>query len=213
MKQIFILYLSFLLPVTNLYSQQSVSITDFGYTPGSKENVIPALRRAIEKCRTYDSAILTFPNGRYDFSSVSNDPMKITVGIDLRKMKNITVEGNGSEFIFHGRRMQIANVDSCTNIILRNFSIDWDRPYISQATIVKVSDSFLDVKIDREEYPYVIEEGKIQFVGEGWKMPVLDTYNNLYDKDRKEIVYNTWDSPLGNIFSQRAEELDRKSVV
>lgn len=207
MKQIFILYLSFLLPVTNLYSQQSVSITDFGYTPGSKENVIPALRRAIEKCRTYDSAILTFPNGRYDFSSVSNDPMKITVGIDLRKMKNITVEGNGSEFIFHGRRMQIANVDSCTNIILRNFSIDWDRPYISQATIVKVSDSFLDVKIDREEYPYVIEEGKIQFVGEGWKMPVLDTYNNLYDKDRKEIVYNTWDSPLGNIFSQRAEEL------
>lgn len=207
MKNIFILFLSFLFSVINLQGQQSVSITDFGYTPGSRKNVIPALKKAIEKCRKYDAAILTFPTGRYDFSSIGNDSMKITIGIDMQKMKNITVEGNGSEFIFHGRRMQIANIDSCTNVILRNFSIDWDRPYISQATIVKASDSFLEVEIDKKEYPYVIEEGKIQFVGEGWKMPVLDTYNNLYDKDSKEIVYNTWDSPLGNIFSQKAEEL------
>ncbi len=207
MKNIYILSLFLLFSVVNLHSQQMISITDFNYTPGSRDNVIPALKKAIEKCKMYDSVILFFPKGRYDFSSVSNDPMKITIGIDLQNMRNITLEGNGSEFIFHGRKMQIANIDSCTNVILRDFSIDWDRPYISQATIVNASNSFLDVEIDKEEYPFVIENGKIQFIGEDWKMPVMDTYNNLYDKNNKEIVYNTWDSPLGNIFSQKAEKL------
>ncbi len=207
MKKTFLISTLILFSVAGLYAQQIVSVTDFGYRPGSKDNVIPALKMAIDKCKTYDSAILFFPNGRYDFWSVSNDPMKITIGIDLRNMKNIVVEGSGSEFIFHGRRMQIANIDSCTNIVLRNFSVDWDRPYISQATIMEANDSFLDVAIDREQYPYVIEDGKILFIGEDWKMPVMDTYNNVYEKVNKEIVYNTWDSPLGNIFSQKAEEL------
>jgi hypothetical protein len=207
MKKAYIVFLLSLFAIVNLYSQQIVSITDFGYIPGSKDNVIPALNEAIEKCKMYDSAILFFPNGRYDFWPAGNDPAKITIGIDLQKMKNIVVEGSGSEFIFHGRRMQIAYLDSCTNFILRNFSVDWDRPYISQAKIINASGSFLDVEIDREKYPYVIENGKILFIGEDWKMPVMDTYNNLYDKISKEIVYNTWDSPLRNIFSREAEEL------
>lgn len=206
MRKIYLLSIIIFFFNAVLFSQQIVSITDFDYTPGSKNNVIPALNKAIEKCQSSESATIVFPNGRYDFWPTDENSHQITIGINLMNMKNITIEGSGSEFIFHGRRMQLGSIDSCSNVILRNFSIDWDRPYISQATIENVSNTFLDVKINRDQYPYVIEDGVIQFIGEDWKMPVLEIYNNLYDKVTKEIVYNTWDSPLGNIFSQRAEE-------
>lgn len=47
----YIYYLSFTLSVVNLHSQQMISITDFNYTPGSQDNVIPALKKAIENAR------------------------------------------------------------------------------------------------------------------------------------------------------------------
>ena len=183
-------------------AQTIVSITDFGIEPGSHSNVLPAIKQAIAFCRNKTDVILSFPTGRYDFWPVSSTD---NIGFDLQNIEGMTIEGNGSEFIFHGW-MQIANVDSCLNVTFRDFSVDWDRPFISQAEIVQVTDSFLDVKIDREKYPYVIEKDTILFLGEGWKLPVLNIYNNLYDRKNKEILYNTWDNPLKDIFSKRAEE-------
>jgi hypothetical protein len=210
MNRKYVLLLLSLLFLSKISSQEIISITDFGYIPGNKSNVIPALNEAINKSVKYESAIISFPKGRYDFWPT--DSMRITIGINLLNGKNVTIEGNGSEFIFHGRRMQIANIDSCTNVIFQNFSVDWDRPYISQAVIDNVTDSFLDIKINRDQYPFVIEKEKLLFIGEDWKMPVIVSYNNLYDKSTKEIVYNTWDNPLGDIFSQKAEELPNGNI-
>lgn len=209
MKKFFFLFI--VLINIEITAQTVISITDFGAKPNSFISVVPALKRAINYCRDKTDIILSFPYGRYDFWSISSKERIDSIGFNMRDLKNIVVEGNGSEFIFHGW-MQIASVDSCENIIFQNFSVDWDRPFISQAQIIQASDSFLDVKIDRKEYPYVIENGKILFLGEGWKLPVLSVYNNLYDREKKEIVYNTWDSPLGEIFNQEAEELSNGIV-
>lgn len=192
--------------VSNVYAQKTLSITDYGYTPDCNNNVIPALNKAIEEASKYGTVVISFPKGRYDFWPTISNSRDVTVGLDLRNLNNLVIEGNDSEFIFHGR-MQVARIDSCENIIMRNFSVDWDRPYISQAIIKDVTDDFLDVSIDREQYPFIIERDTIFFIGENWKRPVLETYNNLFDKDNKEIVYNTWDNPLGDVFSQKAEEL------
>lgn len=204
MKKCFLLLV--LLINIKLTAQTVVSVTDFGVSPNSSINTVPALKRAIDYCKGKTNVILSFPNGRYDFWAVSTKEISDNIGFNMIGLKDVIVEGNGSEFIFHGW-MQIANVDSCENITFRDFSVDWDRPFISQAQIIQASNSFLDVKIDRKKYPYVIENGKILFLGEGWKLPVLNVYNNLYDRFKKEIVYNTWDNPLGNIFNQEAEEL------
>ena len=196
---------------TNIYSQQIVYITDYGYVPNSTNNVIPVLNKAIEEASLHDSATIIFPKGRYDFWPTLTDSREYTIGMNFINLNNITIEGNGSEFIFHGR-MQIANLDSCINVSLQNFSVDWDRPYISQAKIEEISDSYLDVSINRKEYPFIIERDTIFFIGENWKKPVIEMYNNLYDKDTKEIIYNTWDSPLGDIFTKKAEELPNGNV-
>jgi hypothetical protein len=193
---------------TTASAQKTIRITDFGASPDSWTDVVPAVKQAINACKGNDNVMIDFPKGRYDFWPSHLDAKSgATIGFDLKDLKNITIEGNGSEFIFHGN-MQIALIDACEDVIFRNFSTDWDRPYISQAEIVQATDNYLDIKIDKTQYPYFIEKEQIMFTGEGWKMPVEDAYNNLYDKDRKEIVPQTWDSPLGDIFKQKAEELE-----
>lgn len=188
------------------FSQETISIHSFGAVPNNNENVIPALNRALEYARNKENVTIVFPKGKYDFWPVINRSEENPVGLNLLKLSNVTIDGDGSEFIFHGK-MQIANVDSCSNIVFRNFSVDWERPLISQAIIENAADTHLDVKIDRNAYPFVIENDTIKFIGEDWKYPVIDMYGTLYDKNTKEIVYNTWDAPLENIFQSRAEEL------
>lgn len=168
---------------------------------------MPALKNALEYCKEHPGTTLVFPNGRYDFWPSKDVGSENNIGFDMQDIKDFTLEGDGSEFVFH-TWMGVANVDRCSNIVFRNFSIDWDRPWISQAEIVCCTDNYLDVQIDRKEYPYIIENKRICFIGEGCRLPILNNYNNLYDKVRKEILYNTWDCPMGNFFESDTEELD-----
>lgn len=192
--------------VRGVYSQELINITDFGGVPDSRIDIIPALNKALEFAKDKPDVIIQFPKGRYDFWPSDDENVENPVGFNLFKQNRLTIDGGESEFVFHGK-MQIANIDSCSNIVFRNFSVDWDRPLISQAVIENATDSYLDVKIDRTSYPYVIEQDTIKFIGEDWKYPVIEMYGTLYDKKTKEIVYNTWDAPLGNIFQSRAEQL------
>ena len=211
-KKTSILFLLGIMSYTFVYAENTLQITDFGAKPDSWNDATPAIKRALEACRGQENITLNFPKGRYDLWPVNFDSdSQATIGFDLRNLKNVTIEGNGSELIFHGR-MQIAFIQSCENLNFQNFSIDWDRPYISQAEIVTATDDYLDVKIDKLQYPYHFENNKIMFTGEGWKLPVVRSYNNLFDKDRKEIVPQTWDNPLGLIFEQPAEELSNGIV-
>lgn len=191
-------------------AQTILQITDFNCKAGGRNNCVPAVQAALATCNDNDSTIIMFPKGRYDFWP-SSENQGFEVGFDLKEKKNVIIEGNGSEFIFHGN-MQIAMLDECEQVTLRNFSVDWERPYISQAEILHVTDGYIDMKIDSEKYPYVIEKGKILFVGEGWKLPVILTYNNLFDQVTKEIVSQSWDAPLGDTFEQEAEYLGNDIV-
>ncbi len=193
-------------------AQTRIRVTDFGAMPDSRENAVPFVKKAIEACRESESSVLEFPRGRYDFWPdnvlVSKpdawNPTGATIGINLHDMRNLTLNGEGSEFIFHGRMMPLCLAES-NNVKLMNFSIDWDRPLTSQAVVKNVTDEFLEISIDKCEYPYLIEAGKLRFVGEGWKSPVV--HYLLYDKIRKEVVPLTRDGVLGTIFEARAEEI------
>ncbi|MBN9302545.1 MULTISPECIES: right-handed parallel beta-helix repeat-containing protein [Dysgonomonas] len=187
-----------------LNAKQVIQITDFGAIPDSRKDIVNSVKEALTSCSGQKDMILNFPKGRYDFwPSHCDGSEEVTIGFDLNNLKNITIEGNGSEFIFHGR-MQIAMIHNCEGITFRNFSVDWDRPYISQAEIIEATDSYLDIKMDKQAYPYVIENDKIAFVGEGWRSSY--TGNNLFDKNNKEILPQTWDGALGDIFQQKVEE-------
>ena len=48
-------------------SQDTISIKQMGYQPGSRENVVPIITKALLQCKAKDKSVLVFPKGRYDF--------------------------------------------------------------------------------------------------------------------------------------------------
>jgi len=122
------------------------------------------------------------PRGRYDFwpqyakekdyyETNTYDVFPKRLAILLEEINHFTLDGNGSEFIMHDR-IQPLTVERCNHITLKNFSIDWDIPLTSQAEIISIGDEYIDLKINTLQYPYIIENEKLVFTGEGWKSAI-----------------------------------------
>ncbi|MDR2764445.1 MAG: right-handed parallel beta-helix repeat-containing protein [Tannerella sp.] len=195
---------------------EKVSVADFGLKPDTRENAVPYVKKALEACRHSKNAVIVFPRGRYDFwpqhctertyyesNTTDINPKRLAILID--RAEGLTIDGEGSDFVFHDR-MQPFTVDHSHNITLRNFTVDWDIPLTAQAIVTQTTDSYLDLQINAYESPFIIESGKLVFVGEGWKSPWNGTME--FEKDTRIVTPQTGDPgclrPQGNY---RAEEL------
>ena len=199
-----IVLLTGIIPVASPEVKQ-ISITDLGYVPGSRRNVVPIVQEALKQCTSGDTVTLFFHKGRYDFWQDFAVASRYTIGIPLEGLKNVVIDGDGSEFIFHGN-MQIASVSRCENIVLKNFTVDWDFPFMYQGVYLNVTDDYIDLEFDKEQYRYVIENEKFFMTGEGWKAAPMG-YFNLFDRDTKEIFYKTHDGNNAQLFTSQAEEI------
>jgi len=156
-----------------------INVTDFGLKPGSKENAIPAVIKALDECKKHPNAILKFEKGRYDFSidpahtreyfesNTTNDGPK-NLAILVEGFTGLIIDGSGSEFVFHGA-IQPITVDHSENIKIQNVNIDWDIPLTAQAKVLAASPINIDLEIDTIQYPYEITNAKLIFKGENWK--------------------------------------------
>ena len=181
--------------LTILSARRVIDVSTFGLFPNTRHDALPALRQVLKACEGQKNVTLLFPKGRYDFYAPVPKPSAENVAFQLQQRNGITIDGCGSEFIFHGW-MQVANILESKNVELKNFSVDWDRPFISQATIAEVGDDHLDILIDARQYPYEVRDGKLWFKGEDWEQTVQPRYNNLYDPDTGEILPHSLDFPL-----------------
>lgn len=201
-----------------LSAQDTVSIASFGYEPGSRINAVPYVTKAIEACKKKSSSVLVFPKGRYDFwpqyvaekhyyeSNTDVIPLRKCPML-LEDINNCTVDFNGAELVFHDK-MQPITIDHCNNIRVKNCSIDWDIPLTAEAQVMAVTDDYIDISIDVLQFPYVIENGKLFFVGEGWKSKLWDWGVMEFEKDTKFIAAKTGDeSALGDYSKYIASEL------
>ena len=159
--------------------QDTIRISDFGLKPDTRENAVPYVIKALEACRKANNAVLFFSKGRYDFwphhcierdyfESNTSDINPKRLAILIEAQQGLTLDGNGSDFVYHDR-MQPVTVDNCQHITIKNLTIDWDIPLTSQATVLSAEPEYIDLKINKLESPYIIENDKIVFVGEGWK--------------------------------------------
>lgn len=207
-KVIVIVLLGFPLRVI---SQDTIRVSDLGLIPGTRENAVPYIQKALEICKTQKNPVLVFPKGRYDFwresaverlyyeSNTDVIPLR-SCAILIEKMENLTIDCGGSDFIFHGR-IQPFTIDNSQDIVIKNVNIDWDIPLTAQAEIMEVTDNYIDIAINILESPYVIENQKLVFVGEGWKSPWGGVME--FEKDTKLIAPGTGDYPcLGNGYSK-----------
>lgn len=185
-------------------SKEFISFSDFGVNPDNKQNASVAAIKLVEKLQSRkDTAhiTVTFPKGRYDFYPdsaftreyyISNhdqdNPKK--VGFALENLQNITIDGQGSEFVFHGRIIPIALLNG-KNVTLKNFSIDFELPALRQLTILEVNRN--DDEVIAEIYPqgnYRLDNGKLIVLGEGYE---YEPFLSMAFRPDKRLTYNRQD--------------------
>jgi hypothetical protein len=178
-------------PLTQKMGYDTIRVSDYGAEANSRTNVTGAVKAALMEARSVDRPLILFEKGRYDFwprtsqervyyESNTSDINPKRLGILVEGFENLTIDGAGSDFVFHDR-MQPVTVDHSSQVSLRNFTIDWDIPLTAQAEVLEIDSSSMLLKIDILESPYVIEEGKLIFVGEGWKSPI----NSIMEIERE----------------------------
>ena len=200
-SRIFLLGLSVLFYINSCVdSDNTISIVDYGIDPDTREDVSVAVQRLINDLqnRTDTGRIdVIFPKGTYHFYEdnsfvreyyISNhdqdNPKK--VGLAIENLKNITIDGKGSTFIFHGRMIPISILYS-ENVSLKNISIDFEVPALRQLNV-------LDVRKESEEiiaeiYPsenYRIDDGKLIILGETYE---LTPHSAMSFNEDKSLTY------------------------
>lgn len=178
----------------------------FGLKPNTNKNMSPVLQKVLQKIKAEykegDSIVIRFAEGRYNFYEkgaaireyyISNhdqdNPKK--VGIALEDMRNLTLDGNGAQFIFHGRMLPVSLLRS-TNCSLKNFSIDFATPHIAQ---IKIVDSSPEEGVTFEPASWVnyriTKDSVFETYGEGWT--VRPSWGVVFDGETRHLVYNTGD--------------------
>lgn len=166
----------------------------------------PLVRQALAEClRTGDRSI-EFEHGRYDFFpdratekflfiSNNDDGLKRIV-FPLIDVNDLVIVGNGAQFVFHGEVVPFAVLDS-SNVRLQGFSIDWERTFHSEASVLRVD----DVHGDRAsvtlhfppQYPYRVQNERLVFLDETGKEHPF--HNALeYDPIKRETAFQVYDN-------------------
>lgn len=186
-------------------SAQTIDVTQFGARPNSFSDATESVKLAIEASKGLSQAVLNFPKGRYDFwpdratetsyyisnsSSESEFPIKRQrVGLYLKGSKNLTIEGNGSEFIFHGKMITWV-IDSSEQVRIQNLSVNYERPGMSEITLKAVTDSTV-IAIVHPDSKFQIIDGRLEWYGEKW---VTRNYHAvLVRPDKGMLLYSTWE--------------------
>ncbi|SEJ04260.1 Right handed beta helix region [Dyadobacter sp. SG02] len=188
---------------------QTVSVADAGIHPDTYENVTARIQKVIDDAVRSGKTNLTFPKGRYDFwpdgairakyfisntSTEEEDSLKIrTIGMLFRNARNLTVDGNGALFVFHGKMTTIV-LEHCENVKLQNIHVDFERPTMSEMRYAKVSGGEVELDIHRDAR-YAIRDGKLEWFGEGWKSTHFHAVE--LDTTLKTMHYVDW-KPYAN---------------
>lgn len=128
----------------------TVDVAAFGARPDDAQDDTAPVAHAIDHALKTKARRLVFPKGRYDFHAGSN-PANPAVMIGFHGFDNLEVDGQGSEFRFHGLAQGLA-FDSCRNVRVRNVVTDCERPPFSVGRIVASSERSFDVEVE-PEYP------------------------------------------------------------
>ncbi len=192
--------------ITTLYSCHNNSISIVPSAPSSvlfdlsiREDATSAVVSSLMNSDENSISEIKFEKGVYhfypdkgyeSFQYISNHcDLMVNTPFPIKGFKNLTIDGQGSTFIFHGVIIPFL-VEESENVTIKNLSIDWHEPFHSEGLIVAHNEEnkTFDMKIS-DEYPYEIRNGQIYFVKEYYEHNMGQTI--LYDPNRMAIAFNT----------------------
>lgn len=197
-----------------------ISAADFGIKPGEGKGAGKALRAAISAARKAGGSrpvVIELPKGEYHFDReealemsfhVSNhdQPEIHPVGVPMVDLQNVTLKGNGSVFVFHGRMMPFLVMDS-SGVKVEGIGIDYARPFYSEGRIVKNEGGSTELSLDRKLFPYEVKNGRFEAIYDDGSRSGIQTAM-AFQKDTLHIAPDTSDIS----WNGRCEQLENGNV-
>ena len=215
-KQVIILLLLFTVlnnGCKNTVAKQSLNIKELGIENTSDATQVVV--EAIKKCKKDGTRKLKFPKGTYHFyptfapdkycAITNNDNGLKRTAFPLIGLDGLEIDGNGSEFIFHGKMIPFI-IEESKNLTIKNLSINWEVPFCLEGKVVannpanksfdievlspyKVQYGHLFLSLEREDSPYEKKYGFRFAMPEGYDLEIGQ--NILWDPVTKAPYYNT----------------------
>lgn len=169
------------------------------------------IQAAIDKARNYNgkAVVIELQNANYHIhresssqilyhasnsaSKKENPDQTKHIGLWLKELKNVTIDGKGAKIITHGEMSSFV-LDKCENITLRNFTVTAADPTVPELTVTEVGEHYMTVRIHPQSR-YVVKDGKFSFVGDNWSLSegIAQSYDPVQD-----ITWRGW-SPLPDL--------------
>ena len=102
--------------------------------------------------------------------------------------QNITVDGGGSVFVFHGKAFPFI-VSECSDITLKNFTCDTALPSVAAIKITEKTEEGFCAVIDKKKSPFRTENGHLVFELENGVLSTEAGKISLHSLDRMNIKY------------------------
>ncbi|MFI3321770.1 MAG: right-handed parallel beta-helix repeat-containing protein [Rikenellaceae bacterium] len=142
---------------------------------------------------------ITFEKGTYhfyperaheEFVYISNHADVLArIAFCFKNVENVTIDGGGSTFIFHGRMIPFL-MEGCKDMTVKNLKIDFAETFHSEGKIVAVNEGkgTFDMEISKE-YPYEIRNGELIYLKSYYEHGLGQAI--LYDPATKGIAFQT----------------------
>ncbi|MBB6732201.1 right-handed parallel beta-helix repeat-containing protein [Cohnella zeiphila] len=179
-----------------------IEMAEFGLRGGEERvDATLAVVRALDACRnSRERTELIFAEGRYDFHperatefapSITNHDQGGTrkTGFPLTCLRDFVLDGQGAEFVFHGPMIPFW-LERSSDISLRNFTVDWDRPMFEQGIVTEATDTSFDFRLP-PDVPYEMRDDGLYFEFGGRRLPVWGLHD--IDPVRKTHAYGSGD--------------------
>lgn len=195
----------------SLAGPEIIHMSDFGLTASSCDNAVVKIQRAFDYGKKLGKPFeIRFEKGSYYLDI--GDPMGTEASINnyvfkIEDCNDVVIDGGGSEFVFKGIAGFAVMLRS-NNIELRNFSIDWKRPYITQAVVRSCGDGWMDIEIDKNQYPYRITGKQVFYICGDGKYTVAQNAFCNYLTPQGRILPGSYDNYwMGALLNGPAEEI------
>ncbi|WP_440875657.1 alpha-1,3-galactosidase-related protein [Thalassotalea sp. PLHSN55] len=209
-----------------LMAKAVINVNEFGVQSNNGSDSTYGVFEAIKAAKAQGATKLIFDKGRYDFYGdrateklvyiSNNDPGIKRIVFPLEGIKDLEIDGQGAEFIFHGGINPFV-IDQSQQLTFRNFSIDFERSFHSEATVLAVGKGYVDLHIPAQ-FPYKITDaGLLKFQAKADDQPNKITIEKLerrkasvnevnyqykrvleFDVNKREPAYQKKDISTGN---------------
>lgn len=189
-------FVTLLLLLNEQACDKVIYLSDYTQDVDCQVDATPAVRAALEACRSQHATKLVIEPGTYHFLPnlatekylfvSNNDEGLKRILFDLSDMKDFEVDGRGASFIFTGYITPFL-LDHSEGITIKNLHIDYTRTFHSEGTIAQSGDGWLDIAFTKDYHPS-IQNGCLYFEGpDGTSYPFANLLE--FDSVRREPAF------------------------